>query len=318
MTSHRYRSFDLDPEITAFLEKSDSVYPPGASGLDIGENRSHYRSLASLFQSPVPDGIIRTDSTLPGRNGPIAVRSYHMESFTAETRILYIHGGGFMLGDLESHDSICADLSYRTGIRLVSVDYRLAPEFLHPVQIEDTQDAFLSIDAGRTVVVGDSAGGTLAAALCIAQQHQAARPVGQVLIYPALGGLHLDLRSYREKADAPGLTLEDVRQCTDAWCGGCCNWEDPLFAPLLHSDLAGIPPAIAIAAEHDPLRDDVPCFVDRLSAAGVPAKAVIERGLVHGYLRARHMSSKAADSFGRICAAIQELAEPGNVSRQRA
>ena len=318
MISHHYRFFDLDPEITAFLEKSDAVYPPGASGLGIRENRNHYRALAGLFQSPAPDGIIRTDSTIAGRNGPIAVRSYHMESFTAETRVLYIHGGGFMLGDLESHDSICADLSYRTGIRLVSVDYRLAPEFLHPVQIEDTQDAFLSIDAGRTVVVGDSAGGTLAAALCIARQHQDAKPVGQVLIYPALGGLHLDLDSYREKADAPGLTLEDVHQCTDTWCGGRYNWEDPLFAPLLHADLSGMPPAVAIAAEHDPLRDDVPYFVDRLSAAGVPAKAVIEQGLVHGYLRARHMSSKAADSFSRICEAIRELAEPGDASRQRA
>ncbi len=315
MTPHRYSPWNLDPEITAFLEQSDSVYPIGAAGLDIGEKRKCYRALADLFQSSIPEGIIKTDSTIAGRSGPIAIRSYHMKGFAAETRILYIHGGGFMLGDLESHDSICAELSYRTGFSLVSVDYRLAPEFLHPAQLEDVQDVYLSIDAGRTVVVGDSAGGTLAAALCIAQQHQDTRPVGQVLIYPALGGLHLDLGSYRENADAPGLTLEDVHQCTSTWCGGQHDWEDPLFAPLLHADMSAIPPAIAIAAEHDPLRDDVLHLVDRLSAAGVPAQAVLEQGLVHGYLRARHMSKKAADSFTRICGAVRKLACLEDVSR---
>lgn len=308
------RPYDLDPEIAVFLGKSDSVYPPDAVNLSIEENRKCYRALCDLFQSPTPDGIIKTDSRIEGRNGLIPLRSYHMEQFASVPKILYLHGGGFMLGDLESHDSICAELSYRTGMRLISVDYRLAPEYLHPAQFEDAQDAFLSIDSGCTVVVGDSAGGTLAAALCIAQQHRDPRPVGQVLIYPALGGLHLDFESYREKANAPGLTLEDVNKCTDTWCGGRRDWGDPYFAPLLHVDLSGNAPTIAIAAEHDPLRDDVSHYVSKLTKAGVPARSILEEGLIHGYLRARHVSRKAADSFTRICEAIQELATPGGAS----
>jgi acetyl esterase len=221
---------------------------------------------------------------------------------------MYLHGGGFILGGLDSHDSICADIADRARIEVIAVDYRLAPEHTYPAQVEDAQDAFLAIDRGNTIVAGDSAGAALAAAVCIAQLHSSPQPVGQVLIYPGLGGQHLDLDSYRTQHDAPGLTADDVDAYTELWCGGQPPWSDPCFAPLVLQDMSGLPSCIAIAAEYDPLRDDANAYVEKLVKAGVPSKCYIEKGLVHGYLRARHCSEKAARSFERICSAITGMA----------
>ena len=302
----------LDPEVTAFLERSESAYPENVLELSMQEHRECYRVLCEMFQAPIPDGITKQDSFITGRNGhSIPIRHYCQQDNSAETLILYLHGGGFVAGNLESHDSICADIAHRTRINLVSVDYRLAPEHLHPAQIEDAQDAFLALDAGRTIVAGDSAGGTLAAALCITRQNTSRLPIGQLLIYPYLGGMYLNLDSYQEGTDAPAMTSQDVEDFVTLWCGGKPDWKDPAFAPILHDDLAGLPPCIALAAEADPIRDDALIYVEKLIASGNMAKAILDKGLPHGHLRARHMSKKARQSFENLCQSLLELAEQG-------
>ena len=305
-------NYQLDPEISAFLEKSDSAYPENVLELSMHEHRECYRALCEMFQAPLPDEIVKKDSLITGRNGhSIPIRHYYQEESNSETLILYLHGGGFVVGGLESHDSICAEIAHRTKIRLISVDYRLAPEHLHPAQIEDTQDAFLALDTGRTIIAGDSAGGTLAAALCIAQQNTDRQPIGQLLIYPYLGGMYLNLDSHQEGADAPAMTSQDVEDLISLWCGGKPDRKDPAFAPILHSDLAGLPPCIALAAEVDPIRDDALVYVEKLTAAGNKARAILDKGLPHGHLRARHMSEKARQGFENLCQSLLELAEQG-------
>ncbi len=124
--------------------------------------------------------------------------------------ILFLHGGGFILGSLDSHDDICAELCAATGFNLVSVDYRLSPEYLHPVHLDDVEDAFLALEHENTILVGASAGGTLAAALSHRLKSSPVRAAGQVLIYPGLGGDHYALDSYRDNADAPLLSTQDI------------------------------------------------------------------------------------------------------------
>ncbi|MXZ81193.1 MAG: alpha/beta hydrolase [Gammaproteobacteria bacterium] len=304
--------YHLDPEIAAFVEKSASAYPDNALELSMAEHRECYRALFEMFQAPIPAGVAKEDSAIPGRSGhSIPVRSYSVETDRPDALILYLHGGGFIVGNLDSHDSVCAEIAARTGIRVVAVDYRLAPEHLHPAQIEDTQDAFLALDRGSTIVAGDSAGGTLSAALCIAQQDTDRQPIGQLLIYPYLGGMHLNLEAHVDGFNAPSMTSSDIEDYIDIWSDGNPDWTDPTFAPLIHEKLSGLPPCIAMAAEYDPLRDDALVYADKLAAAGVKARAILDKGLPHGHLRARHLSEKARASFDRLCEALSELAEAG-------
>ena len=275
--------------------------------MEIPENRELYLQLCDAYQAPIPADIEKADAEINGRHGAIAVRHYRVNGVDTHRRVLYFHGGGFTVGNLDSHDSICAEIAHVTRIPVTAVDYHLAPQHVFPVQVHDAVDAFTQLDLGATVVAGDSAGATLSAALCIAQRDTGTSPIGQVLIYPSLGGQCLDLDAYHSNFDAPGLTTADVDSYKSKWAGGELPWHDPLFAPLSLGDFSGLPPCYAFAAEHDPLRDDAVVYVDRLLAAGIRAEAVIEPGLVHAYLRARHVSDKAGRSFSRICEAIVTL-----------
>ncbi len=283
-------NYQIDSEITAFLELSASAYPENVLELSMHEHRECYRVLCDMFQAPIPNEITKQDSFITGRNGhAIPIRNYYPRDNHSKTLILYLHGGGFVVGNLESHDSICAEIAHKTNINLISIDYRLAPEHLHPTQIEDMQDAFLALDTGRTIIVGDSAGSTLAAALCITQKNTDRQPIGQLLIYPYLGGMYLDLESHREGTTTPAMTSQDVEDFISLWCGGKPDWKDPTFAPILHTDLVGLPLCMALAAEIDPLRDDALVYIEKLTAAGNKARVILDKGLPHGHLRARHM-----------------------------
>jgi acetyl esterase len=303
------KKYPLDQEMQAFLEKSEEIYPPNNGALAVEENRRLYLKMCESFQAPIPDGIIITDHEIPGRHGPVPIRIYEHQDHRSAVTVLYLHGGGFVVGDLDTHNSICAELSARCGHRLVAVDYRLAPEHVHPVQFEDALDVYLAIDQGHTVLVGDSAGANLAAAICVAQHGSDRQPVGQVLIYPWLGGELYDLESYVSNADAPGLTAKDIEDYRQLRCGGEPHLHDPVYYPLALKEYADLPPCVAFAAEFDPIRDDAVEWVNRLKNAGVEATCHYESGLIHSYLRARHCSKKASASFDRICEAVADLGE---------
>jgi len=223
--------------------------------------------------------------------------------------VLYIHGGGFILGGLDSHDDVCADFCARTGFEVVSVDYRLAPEHLHPAAFDDALHAFewAAKTYDRPVLLcGDSAGGNLCAAVAHATRGHAKRPIGQVLIYPGLGG-DRSRGSYVTHAQAPMLTMRDLEFYKHIRTGGHDRSGDATLAPLADTDFARLPPTVLITAQCDPLSSDGETYRDRIIAAGGRATWVEEPGLVHGYLRARHTVGRARESFTRIVDAVASL-----------
>ncbi len=302
-----FKKYPMKPEVIAYLNKVAESYPESNGSLPVEENRRRYLTMCAQFDAPLPDDVVVTNHAIPGRHGEIPIRIYENPRHHTPVTVIYYHGGGFVIGNLDSHHSICADMAHATGYRVVAVDYRLAPEHVHPIPFEDALDAFLTLDQGHTVVAGDSAGGTLAAAICVAQHGRERQPVGQVLIYPWLGGEQYSLASYEDNADAPGLTRQDLLDYQTLRSQGAPEWHDPTYFPLAHPDFSDLPPCMAFAAEHDPIRDDAVEYVRRLVAAGVRARCTVETGLIHGYLRGRHMSPDIGDSFQRICLAIQEL-----------
>ncbi|WP_342634447.1 alpha/beta hydrolase [Phyllobacterium salinisoli] len=239
----------------------------------------------------------------------IPIRVYVKKAIEPDAICLYFHGGGFVVGGLHSHDDVCAELCEATGFRIISVDYRLAPEHPHPASFEDCLAVFHHIAAAShlpIVLSGDSAGGNLAASVTHHTRCGERAPVGQVLIYPGLGG-RMDEGSYLAHGQAPMLTTGDVQYYAQIRSGGRDWSNDPRFAPLSDPDFSNLPATIVISAECDPLSDDGRHYCDRIVAAGGKALWRNEQGLVHGYLRARHSVERAGASFRRICEAVQAL-----------
>ena len=293
----------LDPEIRAFIAHTEDYYPPNTVDLTISEQRAIYDRLCRVFHQGYPDGVRARHAVANG----IPVRVY--ESGEPSATVVYFHGGGFVVGGLESHDDICAEICAGAGSRVVSVDYRLAPEHVHPAAYDDSIAAShwsISKFDGPIVLAGDSAGGTLAASVVHALRHETDRIAGQVLIYPALGA-GTDSGSSLDHANAPLLTRDDIIAYKAFRTGGREPANDWTYAALQDSDFSNLPPTIIVAAAIDPLADDGRVYRDLLRDAGCKAEWISEAGLVHGYLRARNMSSKARRSFDRIVADIRSL-----------
>ncbi|QBF31101.1 esterase [Thalassococcus sp. S3] len=295
----------LDADLEAYIERSASFYPDDATDLSIAEQRRVYDRLCEAFRVSRPTGVAVRDLTAGG----VPCRLY--EAGAPFVTVIYFHGGGFVLGGLDSHDDICAEIAAITGYRVLSVDYRLAPEHVHPAPFEDgfavLRWALERFD-GPLVLAGDSAGGNIAAALAHANRDKRQRIVGQLLIYPGLGG-DADQGSYLENADAPGLTRADIAYYMKIRCAGAVPKDDPTFAPLSDPDFSRLPPTVIFTADCDPIRDDGQHYAARITAAGGRAHWINEPGLIHGYLRARHSVTRAGASFERILDALQCLGE---------
>lgn len=292
-----------EKEILEFQARCDRFYPPDAVNASIAQQREWYDALCAEFSPPVPDGLTFDDREIAG----VKTRRYRPSKLKSQALLLYIHGGGFVVGSLESHHSICAEISEAVGAELVAVDYRLAPESLWPSQIDDCYAVFSALleEEKSIIVVGDSAGGNLAAGLThrTRNEGQLGYIVGQVLIYPALGG-DITTGSYVEMSEAPGLTTADVE-----YYDGILNApvDDPVAKPLKVGDLSGMPPAYVTAAHFDPLRDDARAYAARLAEAGVNVSFREESQMIHAWLRARHMSPGARAGFSALCAGISAL-----------
>lgn len=291
-----------EPEILAFQQKVDGFYPPDAVDADIAQQRAWYDALCRAFDAPYPAGVAAQDGRIDG----IAVRRYRPQAIRSDVAILYLHGGGFVVGSLESHDAICAELCAAAGVELVAADYRLAPEHLFPAAPDDTMAVLRSLlaDGRRIIVAGDSAGGNLAAgAATRARDEGLSGIVGQALIYAGLGG-DMDAGSYVEMADAPGLKRRDVEHYRSLLR---TPEENPVAHPLRVADIAGLPPAYITAAHFDPLRDDGRLYAARLAAAGIGVTFREEPQMVHAWLRARHMSPGAKAGFHELCKGLRAL-----------
>ena len=295
----------LDDEIHAFIARTNESYPDDAAGLDIAGQRRVYDAMCTDFHAGRPEGVTVEDRDV----SDVPVRIY--VAGEPSCTVLYLHGGGFVVGGLDSHDDVCAEICAGTGYRVVAVDYRLSPEHKHPAGFDDAQAALewvLETVEGPVVLAGDSAGGNLAAALAHSSRGKTRRIAGQVLIYPGLGG-DSDAKSYHDHAEAPMLSRADLEFYDGIRAEGMPPRTDPTYAPLGDHDFRKLPRTVIFTAECDPLQSDGPAYADRLQAADVPVHLVNELGLVHGYLRARHMSERARDSFERIVLAIEALGQ---------
>jgi acetyl esterase len=298
----------IDAETWAFIERTNSYYPPDTIDYTIAEQREIYDRMCREFFAGYPEGVVVETSAIETSTHDIPIRIYRSAPQPAAT-VLYIHGGGFILGGLDSHDDVCAELCARTGHEVVSVDYRLAPEHLHPAAFDDAMSAFAWVASTRDrpiLLCGDSAGGNLCAAVAHATRGRAKRPVGQVLIYPGLGG-DRSKGSYVTHAEAPMLTMRDLEFYKHIRTGGADQAGDVTLSPLADTDFANLPPTVLITAECDPLSSDGETYRGRIIAAGGRATWFEEPGLVHGYLRARHTVGRARESFTRIVDAVAAL-----------
>ncbi|TPL48099.1 alpha/beta hydrolase [Mesorhizobium sp. B2-4-6] len=296
----------IDAETWAFIEKTNSYYPPDTIDYTIIQQRAIYDRMCREFFADYPQGVTAETTSIANS---IPIRIYRNATPNNAAMVLYLHGGGFILGGLDSHDDVCAELCARSGFEVASVDYRLAPENLHPAAFDDAMDAFEW--AARTydrpvVLCGDSAGGNLCAATAHATRGHAKKPTGQMLIYPGLGGDH-SRGSYVTHAEAPMLTVRDLDFYKHIRTGGVDRTGDITLYPLADADFANLPPTVLITAQCDPLSSDGEAYRDRIVAAGGRATWFEEPGLVHGYLRARHMVGRARTSFTRIVEAVSAL-----------
>jgi acetyl esterase len=285
-----------DPGIVAFLEEGEKLYPADAVNFTMAEQRAFYDKYCAHFAGQRPLGLHIEDFKV----ADIPCRRYSPKN--PKAKLLYLHGGGFVVGGLESHDAICADLSSLARVEVTAVEYRLAPENPFPAAFDDCWTVLESLN--HCIVAGDSKGGCLAAALCLKSRDQNGPEIkGQVLIYPGLGG-NVTKGSYLSQANAPGLTTKDALYYRDVYQGQGHKYAEP----LRETNFANLPPAFLVAAHHDPLHDDCDAYAAKLRAAGVKATVRDEPQLVHAFLRARTMSAPAAKSFAAIVAAIAGFA----------
>lgn len=289
----------IDDATWAFIRRTEACYPTDTASRTIADQRSIYDAMARSFHRGYPPGVTARDETI----GDVPCRRYS----GAHPTVIYLHGGGFVVGGLHSHDDICAEICARTGLSVVSVDYRLAPEHLHPAAFNDALAVTRAIaQAGPYLLAGDSAGGCLAAAVTHAMR-RFAPTVGLVLIYAGLGS-DLNQGSCLTHAHAPMWTRDDIKFYAEIrHHNGAIPSHDRTAYALHDTVFTDLPPVFAFSAECDPHADDGRDYCARVDAAGGQATWHLERGLVHGYLRARHTVPRAAQSFDRIIAAISKL-----------
>ena len=242
----------IDSEVAAFIARTEAFYPSSTNRATPAENRAAYDRMCDDFRQPYPADVRVSDGTLRARNPDRELRTRtFVPPRPSRVTLLYLHGGGYVLGGLDGHDDVCAELCLHAGIEVLLLDYRLAPEHVYPAALDDTEAAYRDLRArGRRVIVGgDSAGGNLTAALCLRLKRlDGSMPLGQVLIYPGLGG---DLfRNGERNLDAPLLPVRDSGGYRGIYAGGedKIPKNDPEFAPLCASDLRGLPPAAIFAA----------------------------------------------------------------------
>ena len=310
----------LDAQMQAFVDQSLRHYPADATDASVEQQRHWYNNLCKGFATPLPKGIgVRNDTIAAQDSYLVPVRHYYHQSHTSRSHgvtIVFIHGGGFVVGDLDSHHDICGQLVQDTPCDLVAIDYRLAPEYQYPGDINDCLSVVdhLLETGQKVVLVGDSAGGTLCACVANARKsYVGSQLLGQVLIYPALS-CGVDTPSMTEHAFAPLLTKADMDYYLPIRVGGDPNRMpnlDENYMPMQTLDYRGLPPTHLFPAQVDPLRDDCELYAQALNDANVVVTnhVAMGQGLVHCYLRARIMSDKAAANFVAICSSIKDLAK---------
>jgi len=280
----------VDPQAQAILDAMAALPQRAMSEETPEQFREVLIGLASI-KGPVTNAARTEDREIPGPGGEIPIRIYRPENHGALPVIVYFHGGGFVGGNIQTHDGVCHGLSVGVPAVVVSVDYRLAPEAPFPAAVDDCEAAVrwvsehaetIGADGSRLAVAGDSAGGNLAAVVARRARDAGGPPISfQLLIYPCTD-VTCSEPSHVENGEGYLLTAERMRWFYDHYLAG----SDPRLgdvSPLLVSDLTGLPPALVVTAEFDPLRDEGEAYAVRLTESGVSATATRYDGMIHAF-----------------------------------
>ncbi len=304
----------LDPQVAALIA-AEANTPPMYT-LSVEDARKQVLlSIAKQESEKVPVKAVE-DRLIPGPGGAIPVRMYTPEGEGPLPILVYFHGGGWVLCNLDTHDSICRSLANLAGCIVVSVDYRLAPEHKYPAAVEDSYAATCWVaenaaaiggDAKRLAVGGDSAGGNLAAVVSlIARDKRNPSIVFQLLVYPVTDYCLPGTASYIENQEGYLLNRTDMLWYFGHYLSDPQQAEDPHVSPLKASDLSNLPPAMVITAEFDVLRDEGEAYAQRLQKAGVPVILKRYNGLIHGLFGAEDGIDQAVQAQMDAASALRE------------
>jgi acetyl esterase len=283
-------SMPLDPQVRTLLDQMEAQGGPSIDQMTPADARTMMRTLGTLAKYP-EERAPAHDRRIPGPAGEIPIRVYTPVAAAPLPVVTYFHGGGWVIGDVETHDATCQQIATSVPAVVVSVDYRLAPEHPFPAALEDCLAATrwvaahageLGADGSRLAVAGDSAGGNLAALVALQARDQGGPPIGfQLLVYPATE-LTCSFASHVENGDGYLLTSESIRWFLDHYIPEA-DRKGPDASPHFADDLSRLPPALIITAEFDPLRDEGEAYASRLEEAGVPVTLTRYDGMIHGF-----------------------------------
>jgi acetyl esterase len=283
----------VHPSLESYVNAVRAQPAPHPSLLSADERRRIYRDAARI-DGAQPEAVASTeDIELPLEGRTLRARLYVPLNDESKALVVYFHGGAFVIGDLDSHDALCRRLSSDTRMRFLAVDYRLAPEDPFPAGVEDAVDTLRYVRShlsdfddpeAELIVMGDSAGATLATVACALTKGEDLGIVAQALIYPTLGP-ELFTDSVHEYGVGHVLEMEHLRYYYDLYLNGWTDHSDPRVTPLMFGDLSGVPSAIVVVAECDPLRDEGVAYAGLLEHFGVPVELLEAEGMVHGFLR---------------------------------
>lgn len=307
----------LDPQARVLLDLMIERGVPPTHTLAPAEARKLYRERRSFTQPPATTMAEVRDLSADGPHGSIGLRLYRPTSApTSAPALVYYHGGGWVIGDLDTHDVLCRELAHRSGCVVVAVDYRLGPEQPFPAAVDDclvatrwlhAQAASLGIDASRLALGGDSAGGNLATVTAIGLRDGAGfRPKFQLLIYPGTD-MRAAAPSHTTNGQGYMLTSDTIAYFRHQYVPAQHDWSDWRVSPLLHEDLSKLPPALVITAGYDPLRDEGRQYADALSKAGVPTQYVCFERQIHGFITMGRVIDEANTAVA-LCASVLQRA----------
>jgi acetyl esterase len=277
----------------------------------IADTRRLWNEYAARLSRPHPAHLAVEDINVPAQDRQIPVRVYrHKAKSGPQPCIVYLHGGGFIKGDLDSSDSVAWGFADETGAMVVSVDYRLAPEHPWPAGFDDGYDALawiadnaatFGVDKDRIIVAGDSAGGRYTACICMkARDANGPKIAAQVMLYTSAGPAERS-RSREDFASGYGLTAADSVMFRKALFPTDKYDNDPIVWPLKAADVSNLPPALIHSAEIDPIRDDGRAYAAKLILAGNRVTYREAKGMLHGFMRARFFGPDAKAEFDYIC-----------------
>jgi len=307
----------LDPQASAVIRYLAQLAQPSLDQVPASEARRLYRETRAALRPPAPALPVVGDLNAEGTAGSIPLRLYRPSNGVLPA-LIYFHGGGWVLGDLDTHDAVCRQIAAQAGVVVIAVDYRLAPEHPFPAAVDDCYGATawiasnavaLGVDNTRLAVGGDSAGGGLATVVTLMARSGGPSLKYQIMVYPVTD-LRAQTESYSKYADGYLLTRNMMRWFIAQYATTEDDVRDWRASPLLAPSVDGVPPALVITAGLDPLRDEGEAYARRLEEAGVPVDYMCLGGMVHGFLTMGGKIDTANRAVSHIASALRQRLAP--------